>query len=631
MTIAVRYTPFFISVVITTLGSILSSIEGNAQTHQSVEIYYDTAKKIKREVFLVKKKKGTAVRDSSYTSFYQNGKVKSKGTFKDNEPAGLWEYYYESGLLKSSGHIRHELKYGNWKYYYENGNLSTEGTYDAGKKTGDWHYYFESNPDVVKTEGAYINDKREGPWKFYDETGAFKAQADFHEDKGLYTEYYTGGAKKSEGLLVEGKSSGTWTYYYENGKMLGKGEEKNGLKEGEWIYYDKSGSIESKGLYEDGKQAGTWEYYHENGSVASKGEYVNDKKEGDWTTFNTAGKKIGEGNFKSGKGNYREFYDSGKLKIEGAVENDKNEGLWNYYYETGEREGKCFYQQGKGKYLGYYKDGTNKMEGLLEDGHKTGIWRLYKPNGELAGLYKTYYDRDAPAFEQTPLDSVVSSLPKDTLPPIQMPNLILRKKKSRYFTPRVNEFRGYIVGANPLALFRNTLPVSVEIYFQERIGYEFGVSYNSMPFFSSHSTAPLNDLDYVGYQLFVRQKFYQRDQDYGMFYFAHELRYTNTVYSVRVTDTLMTPVQDVHLDLKERTIEYSLLVGDRLVKDTHHKGFTLDIFIGLGIGYRMLERNWSEENKIYKNAFSSVSSSIIKVPVRLGFTIGYIFPRAQAH
>ncbi|MDB5273416.1 MAG: hypothetical protein JWO58_1783, partial [Chitinophagaceae bacterium] len=612
MTTAVRYTPFFVSVFITIVGSVCIAVEANAQTHQTVEIFYDAAKRVKREVFLVKKKK-TTVRDSTYTSFYQNGKVKSKGMFKNNVPVDLWYYYYESGLVKSYGKLDNAIKYGDWKYYYENGNLSTEGAYIKGKKTGDWKYYFESTANVLKTEGAFVNDKREGQWKFYDETGAFKAQADFHEDKGIYTEFYPSGAKKSDGLLVAGKSSGIWKYYHENGQVLGQGEEKDGLKEGEWIFYDKSGVISSKGNYVQGKQSGEWTYYHENGTVASKGEYTEDRKEGDWTTFNTAGKKIGEGNFKSGKGTYKEFYDSGKLKIEGAIENDKNEGPWNYYYETGEREGKCFYQQGKGKYIGYYKDGTNKMEGLLEDGHKTGIWRLYKPNGELAGLYKTYYDKDAPAFDAVPLDSVVAP-PKDTLPPIQMPNMIIRKKRSRYFTPRVNEFRGYIVGANPFALFRNAFTASVEIYFQERIGYELGGTYESKPMFSSHSSIPLNDLDYMGYQLYIRQKFYQKDQDYGMFYFAHELRYTNTVYSSYVTDTLMAPVQNVHLDLIEKTVEYSVLVGDRLVKDARRKGFTLDVYIGLGIGYRMLERNWSEENKIYKNAFSSVSTANIKVP-----------------
>lgn len=444
----------------------------------------------------------------------------------------------------------------------------------------------------------------------------------------MYVEFYSSGSKKSEGFLIDGKSIGTWKYFHENGKLLSEGVEKDGLKEGLWIYYDKSGAISSKGNYTQGEQSGPWEYFHENGLIASKGEYADDKKEGDWTTFNTAGKKIGEGSFKNGRGIYREFYDSGKLKIEGAIDNDKNEGQWNYYYETGEPEGKCFYQQGKGKYLGYYKDGTNKMEGLLEDGHKTGIWRLYKPNGELAGLYKTYYDKDAPAFEDLALDSIAAP-PKDTLPPIEMPNMVIRKKRSRYFTPRVNEFRGYIIGANPAALLRNTLTASIEIYFQERIGYEFGATYLSKPMFKSHSSSPFNEVNYTGYELFVRQKFYQKDQDYGMFYFAHELRYTNTLYHVNVLDTLMSSPLEVSLELTERTIEYSVLVGDRLIKDARKKGITLDLYVGLGIGYRMMERNWPEDNKIYKNAFSIISTGVIKVPVRLGFTIGYVFQKAH--
>jgi hypothetical protein len=180
-----------------------------------------------------------------------------------------------------------------------------------------------------------------------------------------------------------------------------------------------------------------------------------------------------------------------------------------------------------------------------------------------------------------------------------------------------------------MALLRNALPASVEIYFQERIGYEFGATYLSKPMFKSHSSLPLNEINYMGYHLYIRQKFYQKDQDYGMFYFAHELRYTNTVYSVKVMDTIMVPAQEMDIDLTEKTIEYSVLVGDRLIKDARKKGITLDIYVGLGIGYRMIERNWPEDNKIYKNAFSSISTGAIKVPFRLGFTIGYIFPKAH--
>ncbi len=619
-------TSIFFIVGFTVLRLVLGEGSAWAQGYEKVEKYYDAAKRIKQEVFLVKKTRNKVVRDSSYFSYYQNGKVKSKGQFKNNLPVGHWEYFYEHGGFKATGFFVQGQNHGVWNYYYENGNISTSGRYEYGIKSGDWKYFFESTNQLVKSEGAYSNNKREGTWKFYDEKGSFKAQAELKQDKGMYIEFYDTGTKKSEGLLLEGKSSGIWKYYHDNGQLLGEGEERNGLKEGEWFFYDNSGVLTSKGVYQKGKQFGVWYYFHPNGEIASSGEYHEDKKEGEWTTFNTAGKKIGVGNFKSGNGIYKEYYESGKLKLEGAVQNDKNEGQWNYYYETGEKEGGCFYTQGKGKYIGYYKDGVRKMEGLLENGYKTGIWRLYKPTGELAGLYKTYYDKDAPVFEPVVEDSVVVTK-KDTLLPVEKPQLKIPKKKSRYFTPRVNEFRSYIVGVNPVALLRSSLPVSIETYFQERIGYELGLIYDNKPMFKSHANTKINELYYRGGQIYIRQKFYQKDQDYGMLYFGHELRYTTTTYASNIMDTLFFPAQETNLVLRENTIEYAVLFGDRIMKDSRKKGFTLDVFVGLGIGYRMQNKDWPEENKQYKNTFSSVNSSEIKIPFRLGFTLGYVFPR----
>ena len=621
-------TLFFFVMLFVALVSVFGVSKVYSQSYERVENFYDAAKRVKEESFLVKKTKGKIVRDSSYISFFQNGNIKSKGQFRNNLPKGSWFYYYENGGMKAAGSFKDGVNVGVWRYYYENGSVSAEGSYDKGVKVGAWKYYFESENQVVKTEGDYVNNKREGLWKFYDETGLFKAQALLKQDSGKYTEYYPSGNKKSEGMLVNGKSAGLWQYFHDSGALMGQGQEKEGIKEGAWVFYDTNGAISSKGQYENGKQVGDWIYYHANGEVASNGVYRDDMKEGEWSTFNTAGKKIGQGNFINGKGIYKEYYESGKLKIEGPVENDKNEGQWNYYYESGELEGTCFYKQGKGKYLGYYKDSTRKMEGLLENGHKTGIWRLYKPNGELAGLYKTYYDKDAPVFEPLIADSVVY-VKSDSIKPAEKPLLKIPKKKSRYFIPRVNEFKAYIVGVNPVALLRNSIPLSVEVYYQERLGYELGLIYDSKPMFRSHSNAKVNELTYRAYQGYLRQKFYQKDKDYGMLYFAHELRYTNTVYASNIIDTAFTPSRDVSLELREKTFEYSILFGDRIIQDSRKKGFTFDIFVGIGIGYRSQNKDWQDDNKQYKNTFSSVNSSTIKVPFRLGFTIGYIFPMAR--
>src|SRR5687768_12775428 len=101
------------------------SKQGMAQ-HKKVETWYDDKKLILKETYYVISKSPTML-DSLYILYYQNGKVKSKGSFVKNKAEGKWEYYYENGNLKSKGELKGGENNGLWTYYYENGNLNMEG------------------------------------------------------------------------------------------------------------------------------------------------------------------------------------------------------------------------------------------------------------------------------------------------------------------------------------------------------------------------------------------------------------------------------------------------------------------------------------------------------------------------
>jgi antitoxin component YwqK of YwqJK toxin-antitoxin module len=597
-----------------------------AQKHVPVFTYYDVQKKIMKEHFFVFNTKKKDVKDSSYTSFFDSGSVKMKGSFAQNAKTGRWYFYYENAGLKVEGDYAQDQQQGLWIYYFENGNKSAEGYYLNNLKQGNWKYYFESGDNIVKSEGEIRDNLKQGLWLYYNEAGTFKAQADFVNDEGIYNEFYENKNIKSTGKIVGNKSEGEWIYFHENGNIYAKGNEVHGLKEGEWLYYNEYGYLSSKGSFQNGKQSGTWTYYYADGSVATQGSFQNNLKDGDWISYDVSGKKIGETNFKNGTGTYREFFDNGKLKIEGPVVNNQNEGLWKYYYESGELEGECFYSQGKGKYVGYYKNGHRKMEGMLENGNKKGVWKLYDTEGNLAGLYKTYFEEDTLSKR---LDSLYLKTLKDTTYKSKLPSFTAPKKKSRYFSPRVNEFKAYIIGGNPVALLRKMLPLSIEWYYQERIGYELGLIYLSKPMFESHLGVKENTIYYRGVQLFARQKFYQKDKNFGMLYFAHEFRYGITNISNNIKDTtVMNPVVETK-NMLEQTFEYSVLIGDRLIKDSRRNSFTFDVFIGIGIGYRYIERDYDENVELYNKAFSNVNQSTIKFPFRFGFTLGYVIPMSK--
>ncbi len=145
------------------------------------------------------------------TVWYENGTIKSKGGFRNNQREGKWIFYYSDGSLKAEGEFRSNLREGSWKLYHPGGK--------------------------IQEEGSYINNLKNGRW----------------------VRYYISGQTESEGNYVNGLREGEWKNYYENGKIFYKGTYKNDMAEGFWQYYYKTGSLYQKGFYTADVRTGTWE------------------------------------------------------------------------------------------------------------------------------------------------------------------------------------------------------------------------------------------------------------------------------------------------------------------------------------------------------------------------------------
>ena len=124
-----------------------------------------------------------------------------------------------------------------------------------------------------------------------------------------------------------------------------------------------------------------------------------------------------------------------------------------------------------------------------------------------------------------------------------------------------------------------------------------------------------------GFSAYFRQKLYSKDQDNGMFYWAQEARFSSMDWFVNTKDSTG---EDMLLHSKENTYEFSILFGDRLLKDARKKGWTIDIFAGLGIGYRTIDRNYSRD-PVKDGYFLGLKTRSLTVPFRLGLSVGYLF------
>ena len=600
--------------------------DGNIRQSGIIKTYYDEGHTLLKEMYSVRDQV-SRILEGDYTAYYLNGKIKVHGNYINNEPDGIWTYYYENGNVKMRGKMKNNRSTGLWKYYFENGETSMQGNMDKGTRTGDWKFYFESG--LLKSEGPFTHGEKSGIWNYYYEDGSLKAQAFFKGDQSEYKEFYTSGNVKMKGFQHDGKSDSLWTYYYENGSQQATGYFKDGMKEGLWTFYNEKGTKTSQGEYHNGEKNGKWVYYYGNGNISSEGEVKNGDKDGIWKLFNPQGQNAGNGKYDAETGNYNEFYTSGKLKVSGKIVNDENEGKWLYYYEDGSLEGECDFTNGEGIYTGYYPSGNLKMKGRIKDGKNIGSWELYDPDGKLTGYYHPIYENDKPVFrvmEKKPAPDTVS---RDNI----KPEYYYKNRKNRYFTPVINEYRGFIIATNPFGTIIGKLPLSLEYYCQERLGHEIQVNLIRQPFFGSHVSIDPNTLYSNGFDIAFRQKLYSKDHGFGMFYIANELRYTYIEHSFNALDSTELPVITTRkIQSYEQLYEYSFMIGNRwmqlfgdwMIREKKQNGITLDVFVGMGIGYRKFTKKY-DPNPDYDKVFDDVHQGKLSLSPRFGINLGYVF------
>jgi antitoxin component YwqK of YwqJK toxin-antitoxin module len=602
--------------ILTTILLLITFLSAKAQDSTALGIvfrtFYDDEQTMLNEQYYLKDSTSGIV-IGSFKEYYQSGKIAADITYENGIPSGPSKYYFENGNLKMRGNLENGKNVGTWEYYFENGKMSMTGKLSIGIRSGEWKFYFENGQ--LKSRGVFKEGFKEGIWNYFTEDGVLKAQATYTQDKGRYQEFFNSGALKMEGMNEQGKSEGKWTFYYETGEVEAIGNYEKGLKNGLWKYYHENEKLSGLGYYNNGEKEGRWVYYFEDGQVSSEGDLVRGEKEGFWKLYYESGVTKGEGSYNSGSGLYKEYYENGRLKLEGDIINENYEGTWLFFTEDGTKEGEANYENGVGNYKGYYRDGSIKMEGQLNNVKRIGEWRLYNPDSTLAGTYNPIYEEEDPIFFTK---ENLAAKPKKI--DYDKPAYKYKSKNSRYFSSKINEFRGYILSVNPFSIYFQQLITGAEIYFQERLGYELQTTLRRSPFFLAHSNLPTNNLYMSGGTIKLKQKFYQRDTDIGMFYFGHEIGFSLDQHRSFVTDSVFQLPKK--LQINENRMQYGVFIGNRWMKDVGNTGIAFDLFLGLGVGKRQFSQNFTDTPE-YNIIFNDVSREKVFFPLLLGVQIGY--------
>lgn len=132
-----------------------------------------------------------------------------KNVFRDGEI----ESYYENGKLQTKGFYHKEKEDGLWLHYYPNNLLSDSTFYNKGKVV--FQFSFDTNGVITMQNG---NGYRTLIYENNDNVGKLEYR-NFLPD-GSFVEKYSNGMIYCEGKYRKGMPIGEWKYYDKKGVVV---------------------------------------------------------------------------------------------------------------------------------------------------------------------------------------------------------------------------------------------------------------------------------------------------------------------------------------------------------------------------------------------------------------------------
>jgi len=160
-------------------------------------------------------------RDGLYEDYHHNGKLKTKGYYKDGDPDGNWVVYNFLGQKIEEQFYQRNMKVGTWKGWHDNGKPRFEYVYDTLS-----NYIFHSNKKEWNEAGSlvferFIDRQGLGFEKKWADNGTLIQHLELvynSKEQGSEKNWYPNGQLKSF-LNNYRNSDTTYVSYFQNGKM----------------------------------------------------------------------------------------------------------------------------------------------------------------------------------------------------------------------------------------------------------------------------------------------------------------------------------------------------------------------------------------------------------------------------
>ncbi len=172
-----------------------------------------------------------------------------------------------------------------------------------GQREGNWIGYY-SKTNNVKYEGTFKNGKEIGVFKFYADEAEKKliATKEFKADGSVYSIFYNGKKKMSEGVYINKSKEGVWKIYHKDGQNVMseepyKNDKLHGIKKAFYV----SGKLSEELQYKNGIEDGIANQFSENGVKIKEANYKNGILEGKLIIRDANGKITDEAEYVNGK------------------------------------------------------------------------------------------------------------------------------------------------------------------------------------------------------------------------------------------------------------------------------------------------------------------------------------------
>lgn len=300
-----------------------------------------------------------------FEEYHYNGKLKTKGYYKDGDPDGDWLIYNFLGQKIEEQHFKRNMKIGTWNGWHDNGKPRFESTYDTLS-----NFPFTANTKEWNEAGQLIHERQidrngVGFEKRWTDKGVLILQLGLvnnSKELGFEKNWYPNGQLKSF-LNNSRNADTTYVSFFENGKMeeihlkyfhdsttriihkkfnsaeklISEIEKSTSNKEQIFDFksYWGNGNVMQK-VYEINKLR-TEETFYKNGKTATVKHFVAGKLSGSYLDFDSLGNKLISYNYlenmrhglcqrfdKSGKIIFSKFYDKGcPMKMDTDLESKK--------------------------------------------------------------------------------------------------------------------------------------------------------------------------------------------------------------------------------------------------------------------------------------------------------------------